>query len=82
MQTLHHDWLAVEQYRIDSMELWPDGPKKEAGLAAARSALNSLSKRLAGESSFCSANGASKRQAVTLDPYSRVIHRVPLKLAA
>ena len=36
------EWLAVEHYRIHLMELWPDGPRKEAGLAAAHSAIESM----------------------------------------
>jgi len=39
---VHSEWLAAEQNRIEVMELWPDGPRKQAGLAAARSALHSL----------------------------------------
>jgi hypothetical protein len=39
---MHNEWPAVEHYRIHVMELWPDGPRKEAGLAAARSDLGSL----------------------------------------
>jgi hypothetical protein len=39
---MHSNWLAMEHYRIHVMELWPDGPEKEAGLASARSALESL----------------------------------------
>jgi hypothetical protein len=36
------EWMAVERNRIAIMELWPEGPRKEAGLAAARSSLESL----------------------------------------
>jgi hypothetical protein len=36
------EWMAVERNRIAVMELWPEGPLKEAGLAAARSSLESL----------------------------------------
>jgi hypothetical protein len=36
------EWMAVERNRIEVMELWPDGPGKEAGLASARSTLESL----------------------------------------
>jgi hypothetical protein len=35
-------WLASEHSRIHLIEQWPDGPRKEAALAAARSALDSL----------------------------------------
>ena len=37
-----NEWLAVEHNRIHVMEQWPEGPMKEAGLAAARSALKVL----------------------------------------
>ena len=37
-----NEWLAVEHNRIHVMEQWPEGPMKEAGLAAARSALKRL----------------------------------------
>jgi hypothetical protein len=39
---MHTEWLAQEHYRIHLMEEWPDGARKEAGLAAAKSALYSL----------------------------------------
>jgi hypothetical protein len=35
-------WLANEHSRIHLIEQWPDGPRKEVALAAARSALDSL----------------------------------------
>ncbi len=35
-------WLASEHFRIHVIEEWPDGPRKEAALSAARSAVNSL----------------------------------------
>jgi hypothetical protein len=43
-QAMLSEWLAAEDYRIHVMELWPDGPRKQAGLAAARSALRSLAR--------------------------------------
>jgi len=39
---MYTEWMAMEQYRIQVMEQWPDGPRKECGLAAARSALEGL----------------------------------------
>jgi hypothetical protein len=38
---MHSEWLAMEHYRIHLMETWPEGPVKEAGPAAAWSALES-----------------------------------------
>jgi hypothetical protein len=40
--TMHTQWLAQEHYRIHLIEEWPEGPRKEAGLAAAKAALLSL----------------------------------------
>jgi len=54
------EWLAVEHYRIHLMELWPDGPRKEAGLAAARSAIESMGCMRA-RSSFRCATCATRR---------------------
>jgi hypothetical protein len=54
------EWLAVEHYRIHVMELWPEGIKKEAGLAAARSALESLARTIPEGSSFACATCASR----------------------
>jgi hypothetical protein len=39
---MHTEWVAMEQYRIQVMEQWPDGPGKDCALAAARSALACL----------------------------------------
>jgi hypothetical protein len=35
-------WIAVEHYRLHTVEEWPDGPYKEATLAAIHSALAGL----------------------------------------
>jgi hypothetical protein len=39
---MYTQWLASEHSRIHLIEQWPDGPRKTAALAAARSALESL----------------------------------------
>jgi hypothetical protein len=41
---MYREWLAAEHHRLHLMEGWPDGSMKEAGLAAAQSALESLSR--------------------------------------
>jgi hypothetical protein len=41
---MHNQKLAMEHYRIHVMEQWPDGPRKQAGLAAARSTIESLAR--------------------------------------
>jgi len=42
------EWSAMERYRIQVMELWPDGPRKEVGLASARSSLEALARGMPG----------------------------------
>ena len=39
---MHSQWIGMEHYRLHLFETWPDGPRKDANLAAARSALNAL----------------------------------------
>jgi hypothetical protein len=39
---MYEAWLAAEHTRIHLMEQWPDGPRKETALAAARSAIDGL----------------------------------------
>jgi len=41
---MYNEWLAMQHYRIHVMEQWPDGPRKQAGLAAARSTIESLAR--------------------------------------
>lgn len=41
--------LALEHYRFHVIEQWPDGPRKTAGLFAARSAFDSLSHTLSSD---------------------------------
>jgi hypothetical protein len=35
-------WLAMEHYRLHTVEEWPDGPLKQGALAAIRASLESL----------------------------------------
>lgn len=39
---MYPQWIAMEHYRMHVIEAWPDGPRKNAYLAAVRSALNAL----------------------------------------
>ncbi len=39
---MKEQWLAMEHYRLHSVEAWPDGPHKEGALAAIRATLKSL----------------------------------------
>jgi hypothetical protein len=79
---MHSEWLAVEHYRIHVIELWPDGPEKEAGLASARSALERLVRTMPKGSSFACASCASRPQTVTVIPYAPRVHRLASGLAA
>ena len=78
---MHREWLAVEHYRIHVMELWPDGPRKTAGLAAARSALDRLVKTKPGDSSFLCATCASRRRNVTAISCDPAVYSAPYGLA-
>lgn len=44
--------LAIEHYRLHVMELWPDGPLKRAGIAAAGSRLESLTRLIGNRAPF------------------------------
>jgi len=37
-------WLAMEHYRLHSVEAWPESPRKDKALAAIRSSLAGLSR--------------------------------------
>ncbi len=65
---MQREWLLVEHYRMHLMELWPDGPRKEAGLAAARSTLESLGQMIPKGLSFACATCAMS-QTVTVMPH-------------
>ncbi|MGD1093768.1 MAG: hypothetical protein ABSB35_17485 [Bryobacteraceae bacterium] len=79
---MHIEWIAFEHYRIHVIEQWPDGPRKQAGLASARSALDRVVRTMPEGSSFACAICASRRQIVTEMPGSSVIHKLPSTLAA
>ncbi len=40
-QRLKDDWLALEKYRLEVIEDWPEGPKKEAARKAILSRIGS-----------------------------------------
>lgn len=75
------EWLAAEHSRIHVMGLWPDGPRKEAGLAAAQSALESVTGTLPEGSSFVCMTCASS-QTVSQIPSCLPVRRLPSGLAA
>lgn len=41
---MRDQWLAMEHYRLHSVEAWPDSPRKEGLLRAIRSTIQSLSR--------------------------------------
>ena len=56
---MYNEWLAMQHYRIHVMEQWPDGPRKRAGLAAARSVIERLDETLIEGPSFACATCAA-----------------------
>jgi len=79
---MHIEAITFEHYRIHVIEQWPDGPKKQAGLASARSVLERMVRTLPEGSSFTCAICASRRHIVTEMPGTSVIHKLPSTLAA
>jgi|HubBroStandDraft_6_1064221.scaffolds.fasta_scaffold347901_3 hypothetical protein len=79
---MHIEWMAVEHHRIHLMEQWPDGHRKDAGLAAARSALASLARILPAGSSFACATCISRQQTVVMIPSAPRVQSLPSTLAA
>jgi hypothetical protein len=39
---MKEQWLAMEHYRLHTVEEWPDGPHKNGALAAIRASVESL----------------------------------------
>jgi len=76
------EWLAMEHYRIHVIELWPDGPRKDAALAAARSALEGLASTISKGSSFTCATCTSRRETVTVIPSTPPGYRFASGVAA
>jgi hypothetical protein len=79
---MHIEPAAFEHYRIHVIELWPDGPRKEAGLGSARSVLDRMVRTMPEGSSFECAICASRRRTVTEIPDRSPIHKLPSALAA
>jgi hypothetical protein len=76
------EWMAMERYRIAVMELWPEGPRKEAGLAAARSSLDSLARNMREGCSFACVTYPYMGQTPIEIPRARRICRPACGLAA
>jgi hypothetical protein len=79
---MYNEWIAAEHHRIHVMELWPDGPRKEAGLVAAWHALESLTRAIPKGSSFVCTTCSSRRQTLTVIPCAPRVQTLPAVLAA
>ena len=66
---MYTEWLAMEHYRIHLMEEWPDGPRKDAGLAAAYAALEALENSAPVASTFVCEVCAKRRELEKIVPY-------------
>ena len=79
---MHNEWMAMERYRIQVMELWPDGPRKEAGIASARSSLEALARGMPGGAAVTCVTYTRSRPPVTPMPVAPRVLRPPCELAA
>jgi len=79
---MRNEWMAMERYRIQVMELWPDGPRKEAGIASARSSLQALAGGMSGGAPVACVTYTRSRAPVTEMPVAQQILRPPYELAA
>jgi hypothetical protein len=68
--------MAMAHYRIHVMELWPDGPRKEVGLAAIQSALQSLARTTPQGPTFaCVTCGIPPKTVIVIPCASQVTRR-------
>jgi hypothetical protein len=65
---MHRELMALAHYRIHVMELWSDGPRKVAGLAAVRSALQSLAQTMPHGPAFACVTCDTGRKTVIVIP--------------
>ena len=79
---MRNEWMAMERYRIRVMELWPDGPRKEAGIASARSSLQALAGGMSGGAPVACVTYTRGRPPVTEMPAAPRVLRPPCELAA
>jgi hypothetical protein len=64
---MYEAWLAAEHSRLHLIEQWPDGLRKEAALAAVRSAMDGLvRRRRSDESGFQCFVCANRRNGVAI----------------
>ncbi len=77
---MYLQWIAMEHYRMHLIEMWPDGPRKDVGLAAVRSALDALEGAApVGEPVFVCEVCAARRRVV---PIFEFRPHIPSRVAA
>ena len=79
---MYTDWLAQEHYRMHLIEEWPEGPRKDAGLAAARSALESLKRAAPIDAPAFTCHICASRRRVTVIEYISHVKPASLPVAA
>lgn len=69
MAMMYTEWLAMEHYRMHLIERWPDSDRKEASLAAVRSAIAGLESAAPAEASafFCDVCHSRRRSATVIE---------------
>jgi hypothetical protein len=82
MNAMLSEWMAVERNRIAVMEQWPEEPRKEAGLAAARSSLDNLARNMRKGCSVAYVTYPCMRQTPIEIPRAQGIRRPAYGLAA
>ena len=76
---MHFQWFSTEHHRLHIIEEWPDGPQKQAALAAVRSKLASLARHLPPDSDVAHCeiclNHKERRGLVALAPVADRIEK-------
>jgi hypothetical protein len=72
---MHREWLAAEHYRMHLMEDWPEGSLKEAGLTAARSAMEVLVRTMPPGCTYVCGICARKRHPIAVVPRASREHQ-------
>ena len=72
---MHREWLAAEHYRMHLMEGWPDGSRKDAALAAARSAMEVLVQTMPKGCTYVCGICAGRRHPIAVIPKASREHQ-------
>jgi hypothetical protein len=59
-----NEWIAMEHYRLHTVEGWPDSPRKNASLAAIHSALAALTGDLPSKTECTVCSGRNKSRSL------------------